>query len=83
MRARWSGNEAHQRRRGGGRWKVTGSLERRWQTVKWNNVLGTKDDDYDDDDSLVLQVAHVSTAYINLLKTSEHMELIHCCISEK
>lgn len=59
MRARWSGNEAHQRRRGGGRgggrWKVTGSLERRWQTVKWNNVLGTKDDDYndDDDDSLV------------------------------
>ena len=55
MSARWSGNEAHRRRRdgesegnrlergggGGGRWERDGK-----QTVMWNNViLETMDDD--------------------------------------
>lgn len=70
MRARWSGNEAHQRRRGRTEsqrvsvWRegemVNRRGERREMANMLNNVLGTMDDD-----SLVRQEARVWEAHIN------------------
>lgn len=74
MRARWSGNEAHQKSRGrieSQRVQEFGERRRwRWERdgkQSWNNVLGTMDDD-----SLVWQDRQVWPAYI----ISSHQKLL-------